>query len=579
MNRFALENIFPFLVWGRKLNKHTLKDDFFAGLTGAIIVLPQGVAFAMIAGLPPVYGLYTAMVTPVIAALFGSSYHLISGPTTAISLVVYSSVSQYVSNGHPEDFVPYAVTLSLIAGIFQYVMGLVKLGTLVNFVSHTVVIGFTAGAAILIAASQLKHAIGIQLDRGLNFGETIIATFQNIGLTNPYVLLISGMTLIVAVVLRKISLKIPHMLIAMLFGSGLAWLIGAETHGIRLIGELPKGLPAFSGHEINPDLWFKMVPDAFAIALLGLIEAVAIGRAIGLQSGQRINGNQEFVGQGLSNIFGSFFSCYPGSGSFTRSGINFQSGAKTPMAAIFASALLMLIVLFVAPFTAYLPLPAMAGLILLVAYNLIDFGHIRTILNAGKRETTVMLITFFSTLFLDLEFAIYIGVIFSLVLYLRATSKPRLVELTPDPDFHNNKLINVERKDLKMCPQVKIIRFDGTLFFGAIEHALDEIEIFTADSPKFVVFVLSGVNLIDMSGAEMLTSISKKMQLQGKVLYLGGVKRPVREYLEKGGFDKVIGQGRIFIDEEDALQAVYLEMDKGICQICTARVFNFCPTN
>ncbi len=578
MNRFALENIFPFLVWGRKLNKRTLRDDFFAGFTGAIIVLPQGVAFAMIAGLPPVYGLYTAMVTPIIAALFGSSYHLISGPTTAISLVVYSSVSQYVSNGHPEDFVPYAITLSLIAGIFQYAMGLVKLGTLINFVSHTVVIGFTAGAAILIATSQLKHALGIQLQRGLDFGDTIIATIQNIGLTNPYVLLISALTLTVAVVLRKISEKFPHMLIAMLFGSVLTWIIGAEANGISLIGELPKGLPAFSGHKINPDLWFKMVPDAFAIALLGLIEAVAIGRAIGIQSGQRINGNQEFIGQGLSNIFGSFFSCYPGSGSFTRSGINFQSGAKTPMSAIFASVLLMLIVLFIAPFTAYLPLPAMAGLILLVAYNLIDFGHIRSILNTGKRETTVMLITFFSTLFLDLEFAIYIGVIFSLVLYLRATSKPRLVELTPDPDFHNNKLINVERKDLKICPQVKIIRFDGSLFFGAIEHALDEIEIFTANTPKFVVFVLSGVNLIDMSGAEMLTSISKKMQLQGKVLYLGGVKRPIREYLEKGGFDKTIGLDRIFIDEEDALQAVFIEMDKSICQTCTARVFNFCPT-
>jgi SulP family sulfate permease len=458
-------------------------------------------------------------------------------------------------------------------------MGLVRLGTLVNFVSHTVVIGFTAGAAILIAASQLKHALGIELDQGLDFGRTIIETFKNIDRFNPFVLLIASVTLATAILVKKLSSKIPHMLVAMLIGSMLTWLIGAEPNGIKLVGKLPSGLPNFSIPEFDPELWFKLVPDAFAIALLGLIEAVAIARSIGSQSGQRIDGNREFIGQGLSNIVGSFFSCYPGSGSFTRSGINYQSGAKTPMAAIFAAILLMLIVLFIAPLTAYLPLPAMAGLIMLVAYNLIDFKHIKTILKAGKRETTVMLITFFSTLFLDLEFAIYIGVIFSLILYLRATSRPRLVELTPDPAFHNNKLINVERKELPVCPQLKIIRFDGTLFFGAIEHAIDEIETMTADVPKYVLFVLSGVNLIDMSGAEMLQTIQKKLKSRGVELYLGAVKKPVREYLEKGNFIEHIGKNRVFIDEEDALKAIYAEMDKQICNSCPAQVFSFCPKN
>ena len=393
-----LSSIFPFLLWWPRVNGKSLKADIMAGLTGAVIVLPQGVAFAMIAGLPPIYGLYTAMVTPVIAALFGSSWHLISGPTTAISLVVFATLTSYAEPNTPE-FVQLALTLTFLAGVYQFVLGLIRMGTLVNFVSHTVIIGFTAGAAVLIATSQMKHLLGITLPKGGEFLHTWEFVFVQMGETNVYALGIGLATLVAAIAFRYFLPKWPYMLFAMVLGSILSIVIQGESHGVILVGELSAGLPPFAVPDLSGNTIRLLAGDAFAIALLGLIEAVAIARAIAVHTHQRIDGNQEFIGQGLSNLVGSFFSSYAGSGSFTRSGINHQAGAQTPLAAIFAAIFLALILLLVAPYAAYLPIPCMAGIILYVAYKLIDFHHIRDIFRSSRSETAILLVTFLATLF------------------------------------------------------------------------------------------------------------------------------------------------------------------------------------
>ena len=330
------ESIFPFLDWFKLVTKDTIKADFIAGLTGAVIVLPQGVAFATIAGLPPEYGLYTAMVTPIVAALFGSSHHLVSGPTTAISIVVFAAVSHHAAVGSPE-FVAMALTLTFLAGVYQLGFGIARLGALVNFVSHTVVIGFTAGAAILIATSQVKSITGIAIPKGESFLNTWGDLFQGAGQTNSYLLLIAIVTLVTALAARKFIPKMPNLLIGMVVGSALAAYLGRYTNDIALVGEIPAHLPPFSIPEFSLETIKMLAPEAFAIALLGLIEAVSISRAVATKSNQRINANQEFIGQGISNMFGSFFSSYAGSGSFTRSGVNFEAGAKTPLSAIFAA--------------------------------------------------------------------------------------------------------------------------------------------------------------------------------------------------------------------------------------------------
>ncbi|MEZ5454466.1 MAG: SulP family inorganic anion transporter, partial [Thiothrix sp.] len=397
------EIFLPFLTWFGLINKDTLKADFFAGLTGAVIVLPQGVAFAAIAGLPPEYGLYTAMITPIIAGLFGSSLHLISGPTTAISLVVFSAISRYAEPGSAQ-FVQMVLTLTFLAGIYQLVLGLVKMGKVVNFVSHTVVIGFTAGAAILIATSQMKHVLGIKIPQGESFVHTWMDVFMGIPSINLSILGVAIFTMLSALVMKRYLPKMPHLLFGMVMGSLASMVLGGEANGIKYVGEIPGHLPPLSLPEFSFAAIKQLASGAFAVALLGLIEAVSIARSIATKSHQRLDGNQEFIGQGLSNIVGSFFSSYAGSGSFTRSGINYSSGAKTPMSAIFAAIFLALIVLLVAPLAAYLPVAAMGGIILLVAYNLIDFHHIKHILESSRSETSILATTFFATLFLELEF-------------------------------------------------------------------------------------------------------------------------------------------------------------------------------
>ena len=571
-----MHKFFPFLLWVREVNSKSLKADFLAGLTGAVIVLPQGVAFAMIAGMPPINGLYTAMILPIVAALFGSSRHLVSGPTTAISLVVYSTVSQYAAPAAP-DFVMIAIAITLVTGVIQLVLGLAKMGAVVNFISHSVVIGFTTGAAILITTSQVKHFLGINMERSNSFPEAWALIFQNVSETNFYALTIAVVTLISAILIRRLHALAPHMLIAMILGSIVSFFIAGTDTGVAVVGELPKVLPSFSLPDIEIKMLQSLTPNAFAIALLGLIEAVAIARAIATKTGQRINANQEFIGQGLSNIAGSFFSCYSGSGSFTRSGVNHSAGAMTPMSAIFAAILLMALILSIGHLAVFLPIPAMAGIILLVAYNLIDFHHIKKILKTSRRESLVMLITFGSTLLLELEYAIYLGVFFSLVFYLRKTSTPRMVTLAPDPKDAKRMFKNVRKYHLDTCPQLMVHRIEGSLFFGAVEHVGEKLDVLLNEEEKHLLIVGNNINLIDISGAEFLASNIKKWNESGKKIYFCGLKQRARRFLKKGGYWDEIGDDRFFVNKEEAVSKIYSQLNHGICEKCPFQIFRECP--
>lgn len=573
-----LESIFPFLVWFKFITKDSIKADFIAGLTGAVIVLPQGIAFATIAGLPPEYGLYTAMVTPIIAALFGSSRHLVSGPTTAISIVVFTAISHHAEAGTPE-FVSLALTLTFLAGVYQLAFGIARLGSLVNFVSHTVVIGFTAGAAILIATSQIKHITGIFIPKGESFIHTWIDLFQSIGDINVYVLLIAVITLLTTLISKKRFPKVPNLLVGMVVGSVAAIYLKNYTDGIKLVGEIPAHLPLLSMPEFSFQTIRMLAPEAFAVALLGLIEAVSISRSVATKSNQRIDASQEFIGQGLSNIFGSFFSSYAGSGSFTRSGLNYESGARTPLSAIFAALLLMLIVLLIAPLTAYLPIAAMGGIILIVAYNLINFHHIKQILSFSRAEASILLTTFFATLFLELEFAIYLGVLLSLVLFLAKTSTPRIPTLSIDTSAtsQDRKLINIKKKPLKQCPQLKIIRIDMSIYFGSINHILKRFsQIMDNEKINHILIDASGISFIDIAGAEALVSENNRLKKQNGGLYFVDLKSSVYEFAAESCFIKKIGNDHFFDSKEKAIHGIYNRLDKSVCSTCQSLLFREC---
>lgn len=573
-----LAAFFPFLHWFRLVNASTLKADFIAGLTGAVIVLPQGVAFATIAGLPPEYGLYTAMVTPIIAALFGSSYHLISGPTTAISIVVFSAISNHAEPGSAE-FITLTLTLTFLAGAYQLGFGLARLGSLVNFVSHNVVAGFTAGAAILIATSQMKHVLGVQIPKGESFVHTWYDIFTEFNQANPYLIVIAVATLITAILVKRYLPKWPNLLFGMIVGSVIALFLKNYTDDIQLVGEIPAQLPPLSMPDFSYASIRMLAPEAFAVALLGLIEAVSISRAVAAKSSQRIDANQEFIGQGLSNMVGSFFSSYAGSGSFTRSGINYEAGAKTPMSAIFAAVSLMLIVLLIAPLTAYLPIAAMGGVILLVAYNLIDFHHIRKTFHYSKAETAILLTTFIATLTLELEFAIYAGVILSLVFFLSKTSTPRIPTLSidVDPETGARKLINIDTKPLKQCPQLKIIRIDMSVYFGSINHIQKRItQIVEHERIYHILIVATGINFIDLAGAEGLVEENHQLKKLGGGLYFVGLKSTVYEFVAKTCFIKEIGPDHFFDSKGAAIHSIYKRLDRDSCNECNALIFREC---
>ncbi len=340
----------PFLSWAKQTTAATARQDAVAGLTGAIIVLPQGVAYALIAGLPPEYGLYAAIVPAIVAALFGSSWHLISGPTAALSIVVFTTISPLAQVGSAA-YISLVLTLTLMAGLFQLMLSLARMGSLVNFVSHSVVVGFTSGAAVVIATSQIKNALGLELQSSGNFILNWMAVADNILATHLPSLVIAALTLSTLIIIKRWRKKWPNMLIAMVVGSlatqGLQLTTWLDASQIALVGQIPSQLPPLSAPLMTWDLLRQLAPGAMALGFIGLVEAVSIARSVATRSGQRIHGNQEFIGQALSNILGSFSSSYATSGSFTRTGVNYEAGATSPLAALFAAIFLALIVLLV----------------------------------------------------------------------------------------------------------------------------------------------------------------------------------------------------------------------------------------
>ena len=430
-NKYWLYRLLPFMQWKHLVDRQSTRADLIAGITGALIVLPQGVAFATIAGMPPEYGLYAAMLPAIIAALFGSSWHLVSGPTTAISIAVFAAMSPFAEPGSPQ-FISMVLTLTFLTGLFQLILGMARMGVLINFISHTVVIGFTAGAALLIAASQVKNFFGIDIARGAPFHVVIEQTFAQIGNINPYVTAVGMLTLLVGIAAKKLMPKLPYMIVAMVVGSVLAYLItnrfGLEVTHIKTVGALPASLPPLSMPDFSYETLNKVMFPALIVTMLALTEAVSISRAIAVKSEQRIDGNQEFIGQGLSNLAGSFFSSYASCGSFNRSGVNYSAGAQTPLATVYASVVLLLVLLLVAPLASYLPTAAMAGILFLVAWGLIDFHHIFSIVRTSRAETVTLFVTLVGTL-IDLEKGIFFGILLSLVLYLYRVSRPSITPL------------------------------------------------------------------------------------------------------------------------------------------------------
>ena len=574
--------MFPFLKWWPQVNAATLKADALAGLIGAIVVLPQGVAFATLAGLPPEYGLYCAMVPAIVGALFGSSLHTVAGPTNPVSLMVFASLSPLAIPGTPH-YIELALTLALMSGVIMVAMGFLGMGSLVNFMSSTVVIGFTAALGVFIFLSQLGNFLGIAAAPVAGFTHIVAGTFSHLGETRPWVALVAVATLAIGVLSRRALPKIPPLLTAMVLGGVLAFALnqglGAERTGLRTLGPLPGALPPLSFPDVSAGTLQDLLGSAIAVALVSLTQALSIAHGIALKSGQRLDNNQEFIGQGLANVAAAFFSGFPTSTSANRCGINYDAGAKTPMSGIFAALLLVLVLLAVAPLAAYLPIAVVAALLFLVAWNLIDFPHIRKILSTSRGESAVLAITFFATLLLDLEFAILVGVLVSLVLYLKRTSHPFMRSLVPDPRHTQRKMTEVE-DSLVECPQLKILRIEGSIYFGAVGHVERHLDTLREHSPgqRHLLLMSKSINSVDMAGAELLVEEARRRREGGGQLYFYSLRKPVEELLERGGYLAGIGRENIFRGKREAIAGAFARLDLSICATCRARIFEECAS-
>ncbi|MBK8984801.1 MAG: STAS domain-containing protein [Chloroflexi bacterium] len=551
-----------------------LRPDLIAGITVAVILLPQAIAFAVIAELPPQMGIYAAIMGAVFAALWGSSNQSHTGPANAISLLVFSSLSGVVAVGS-DDYIVAAGMVAVMAGLFQLLMGLARLGILVNFVSHSVIVGFASGAGILIAILQLKPLLGLQF--------TDQSIVQNISMIVTRLPEIHGPTAVIGIgammlmiILRRINRKWPGALISMIIASIIVYIFRLDESGVSVIGQLPRQLPPLAELPwLNLRLITQLSPGALAIGAIGLVETAAITRSMAVQTGQRLDSNQEFVGQGMANTAAGIFSGFPVACSFSRAAINLESGARSPMSAIFSAIFVVIAMFFVGPLAAYLPRAALAGVLIVTSYGMIDQAEIRRIWQGAAGDAGIMVITLFGTLLLSIEFAVLLGILFSFALYVLRTSTPRVHAVIPDATFKHFTY----QPDREPCPQLNIIEILGDLYFGAVNH-VEEIILHHLDrhpEQRFLMLRMHSVNHADFSGIHMLESLVRTFRERGGDVFLVRVSHPVMKIMASTGFDNYLGATNFLEDDNAIAYLFYHKLDPAICIYeCPWRVFAEC---
>jgi SulP family sulfate permease len=569
-----------FLQWRDQVTRVSLREDAKAGLTGALITIPQVIAYALIAGMPAEYGLYTAITVTVFAALLGSSWHLVTGPAAAISMVVLSLARDITPTG-TESYLTTVFTLTLMMGFIQCGFGLLRLGALLNFISHTVVVGFTSGASVLIALSQVPKVLGIDKSGDQTYGQYLVFVIEHVQSIDGVSVAIAGVTILVSIIFKRWGKPIPHLIAGLAIGSGLAYLLTIFTdQPVEFLGDLPSGFLQLTIDQINPDLMGQLLPGAFALALLGLIEAVSIARSLSVKSHQLIDGNQEFIAQGLANAGGSLLSGFASSGSFTRSAANYDAGAKTPMAQVFMALMLVLTLLLFPSVTRYLSNASVAGSLIFIAYNLFNINELKRTFNTNFHERVILIATSLSAIFLELTFAIYIGVFLSLAFYLQRTSRPSIMTVAPISHLPKRPIRNAVRYQVPECPQIKMIRIDGSLFFGSLDHIQQHLRaLYSAlPAPPKVIIIGKGINFIDASGAQMLEEEIQRYQRKGGRLIVTSLKGTVLDELAELKSFRVPLSDWFCETPEAAIEALVPETAPLLCATCDKRIFNECQT-
>jgi len=552
-----LKKILPILDWLPNYKKAWLKGDLSAGLTVGIMLIPQGIAYAMIAGLPPIYGLYTTMIPQIVYAFFGTSRQLAVGPVAMDSLIVAAGVATLADIG-TQNFIEFAILLAFMMGALQVLFGMFKLGFLVNFLSRPVISGFTSAAALIIAFSQLKYLLGIQIQRSDNIQTLIFEIFKHLKEINFIAFGIGITAILILIFLKLLTKKIPAALVVVILGIIVVKIFNLQQFGVQIIGEVPEGLPAFRMPHFNKEIMIDLFPIALTLSFIAFLEAISVAKAIELKhDNYKVVPNQELIAIGLGNIVGSFFQTYPATGGLSRTAVNNQVGANTPLAALISGMIVGFTLLFLTPVFYYLPQAVVAAIIMVAVYGLLDFYIPKHLLKYSKKELIILNITLIITATVGIREGVLIGVVLSLVVLIYATTKPHVAVLANVPGTHFYR--NIERfRTLKEKDELLIYRFDAQLFFANTYYFKDTLEeLVFSRKAKLKLIVIDGesINSIDSSGVYMLDDIIGKYKSMGIDIAFTGMKGPVRDVLQKAGIMRKIKYENCFMSIQDAVDA------------------------
>jgi SulP family sulfate permease len=546
--------LIPSVEWIKNYDKKWLSGDISAGLTVGVMLIPQGMAYSMLAGLPPIYGLYAVTIPLIIYALLGTSRQLAVGPVAMVSLLIASGVGQ-ISEAGSEEYIALSILLAFLVGSIQLSMGVFRLGFLVNFLSHPVIAGFTSSAAIIIGFSQFKHLLGVKIS-GEKFSEIFMQLIKEAGNIHLPTLIIGVASVILLLLVKRVNKKIPGPLVVVLLGIIVVYLGSLTNQGVKIVGDIPGGLPSFHIFSMNWDSIQTLLPTAFTIAFVGFMESIAVAKAIQARhKDYKLDANQELKALGIANIAGSFFKSFPVTGGFSRTAVNDQAGAKTGFASIISASLIIITLLFLTSYFYYLPNAVLAAIIIVAVYGLIDFKEARYLWKTDRTDFFLFISAAIGTLVLGIEEGIILGVILSLALLIFRVSYPHYSQL----GLINNgrEFINVLRdKNAKIDNKIVIMRFDAQLFFANINYFKEKVELLIGErkQPEFFILDARPVSTVDSTAIHALHELIDELKSNGITFMIANVIGPVRDKLGSSGITDQIGKEKCFSSLFDAYQ-------------------------
>ena len=574
-----IHRVFPFLPWLQGYNRSKFRRDLVAGVTVAVVLIPQSMAYAMLAGLPPVYGLYAAVLAPLIASMWGSLQQLSTGPIAILSLLVLTTLSPLAEPGTAR-YIELALLLSFMVGILYLAIGVFRLGAVMSFISHSTVRGFTSAAALIICATQIPSLLGINVHRHEYLFPMLYDILKGLPATHVPTLIVGLLAFAIIFVARKYRATFPGGLVALVLTTVPLVLFEWHERGIAVIGPTPAGLPHFQVPSLDFNTMSSLLGSAIVVALVSFAETYSVGKAISSGTKQKVDVNQEFIGQGLANLVGSFFQSYPVSGSFSRTAINYTSGAKTWVSSVVATFGVIIALLFLTPFIAYIPRAALSALVISAVILLFNPGQVFSLWKKNRHDGIVGFTVFALALLTKPDYALLIGVALSLILFLWKTMHPRIVRITKDPEL--NMFVNADVYRKPSCPQILELRPDNCIFFGNAEYTMEQLSgrLDEQRTPiKFLLLDFESIAFIDISGVDELFGLLDELKARKIEMAFLYVHLPVKKVLESTNFLDMVGRDRMLEKMGEAIAYLFERLDHDYCRnVCPYKLFHECST-